>query len=62
MDTTKASYAKAARMCERCGERPRAAGGKVSRCLSCLRVDVDRDRQERQARRRERDACRSDPS
>jgi hypothetical protein len=33
-----------------CG-RPRACGGRLSRCLQCLRADVDRDSRERAARR-----------
>jgi hypothetical protein len=36
--------------CESCGHRPRGAGGKLSRCLECLRSLVERDRRLRDER------------
>jgi hypothetical protein len=37
-------------LCESCKIRPRGAGGKLSRCLECLRSFVERDRSMRAER------------
>jgi hypothetical protein len=37
-------------LCVVCGVKPRGTGGKLTRCLDCLKVDADRDRQQRAAR------------
>jgi hypothetical protein len=37
-------------LCESCKVRPRGAGGKLSRCLECLRSLVERDRKMRAER------------
>ena len=37
-------------LCISRGERPRAAGGRLSRCLPCLKADVAHERQDREAR------------
>jgi hypothetical protein len=36
--------------CESCGHRPRGAGGKLSRCLECLKSLVERERRLRDER------------
>lgn len=36
-------------LCVRCNENPRACGGRLSRCMPCVRLDVERDRQDRLA-------------
>ena len=41
------------RLCSVCGGKPRGAGGRLTRCLACLKADVDRERQHREARVRE---------
>jgi hypothetical protein len=38
-------------LCNVCRTNPRAAGGKLTRCLQCLRRDVDVERQQREARK-----------
>jgi hypothetical protein len=38
-------------LCTVCHVKPRAAGGKLSRCLDCLRADVDKERQQREVRK-----------
>jgi hypothetical protein len=37
-------------LCESCGQRPRGAGGRLSRCLECLTSLVQRDRRLRAER------------
>ena len=38
------------KLCQRCGINTRAAGGALSRCLVCLKADVEADRRDREAR------------
>ena len=38
-------------LCTVCRVNPRAAGGKLSRCLDCLRADVEKERQQREVRK-----------
>jgi hypothetical protein len=40
-----------AQLCTVCHVKPRAAGGKLSRCLDCLRADVEKERQQREVRK-----------
>jgi hypothetical protein len=44
------TLAKPSALCAVCGVRPRGAGGKLTRCLDCLKADVDLDRRRREAR------------
>jgi hypothetical protein len=37
-------------LCSVCGAKPRGAGGRLTRCLDCLKADVDRERQHREAK------------
>ena len=48
-------------LCESCGIRARGAGGKLSRCLQCLKILVHRDRRLRAERKalRESDLIRA---
>jgi hypothetical protein len=39
--------------CSVCGIKPRGCGGRLTRCLECLKADVDRERQQREAKARE---------
>lgn len=39
----------AVQLCASCGRHPRGAGGKLSRCLNCVRIDAQRDREAREA-------------
>ena len=41
-------------LCSVCGVKPRGAGGRLTRCLDCLRADVDRERQHHEAKVREK--------
>jgi hypothetical protein len=41
-------------LCGVCGVKPRGAGGKLTRCLACLKADVDRERRHREAKVREK--------
>jgi GTP cyclohydrolase III len=40
-------------LCSVCGAKPRGADGRLTRCLDCLKADVDRERQHREAKVRE---------
>ena len=37
------------RLCSVCRVKSRGAGGRLARCLDCLKADVDRERQHREA-------------
>jgi len=41
-------------LCIACRVKPRGAGGRLTRCLECLKADVDRERQQREAKVREK--------
>ena len=36
--------------CVKCGESPRALGGRLSRCWGCVKTDATRDREARERR------------
>ena len=36
--------------CAVCGKKRRCASGRLTRCLGCLKADVDRDRRQREAK------------
>jgi len=42
------------RLCSVCEVKPPGAGGRLTRCLDCLKADVDRERQRREAKVREK--------
>ena len=41
------AYAVPQPLCIKCETRPRAAGGKLSRCIPCLQADTQREREAR---------------
>ena len=47
--------------CLRCGVEPRAAGGRLTRCFTCLRADVDQERRQREALQARADAKTAKP-